>query len=231
MIWVPRVPEHPLYAGEPGGEPVPLRVRLRPQLVDLAQAPGPHLHTPANDVPPLGQPCTIKNNSDSVLIRAMDRRHSVSATKFQSCGSGSRSGSELDPNSMGSLDPYPDSQPGSGSRRAKMTHKSRKNLEISCFEVLDVPRLRPEAFFCSLDVLYGGLGIIYLHCLFKKRKKFQLFFSSSIFAHQNPGTTSLLNSRSKVASFCRKIWLLRICKKPNLAQYAVQYRYMGSSFC
>jgi hypothetical protein len=27
---------------------------------------------------------------------------------------------------------------GSGSRRAKMTHKSRKNLEISCFEVLDV---------------------------------------------------------------------------------------------
>ncbi len=27
---------------------------------------------------------------------------------------------------------------GSGSRRAKMTHKSRKNGEISCFEVLDV---------------------------------------------------------------------------------------------
>jgi hypothetical protein len=27
---------------------------------------------------------------------------------------------------------------GSGSRRAKMTHKNIKNLEISCFEVLDV---------------------------------------------------------------------------------------------
>jgi hypothetical protein len=26
----------------------------------------------------------------------------------------------------------------SGSRRAKMPHKNRKNLEISCFEVLDV---------------------------------------------------------------------------------------------
>jgi hypothetical protein len=27
---------------------------------------------------------------------------------------------------------------GSGSSRAKFTHKSRKNLEISCFEVLDI---------------------------------------------------------------------------------------------
>ncbi len=38
-------------------------------------------------------------------------------------------------NSMGSLDPYPDSQ--SESRRAKMTDKQRKKL-ISIFEVLDV---------------------------------------------------------------------------------------------
>jgi hypothetical protein len=35
---------------------------------------------------------------------------------------------KLDPDSMGSLDPYPDSQSGSGSgsRMAKMTHKRRK---------------------------------------------------------------------------------------------------------
>ncbi len=33
--------------------------------------------------------------------------------------------------------------PGSGSRRAKMTHKNRKSTEFSCFEVL--------------DVLFGGL--------------------------------------------------------------------------
>ncbi len=34
--------------------------------------------------------------------------------------------SRLDPDSMGSLDPYPDpdSQSGSGCRRAKMTHKN-----------------------------------------------------------------------------------------------------------
>jgi hypothetical protein len=48
------------------------------------------------------------------------------------------SGSVLDPYSIGPLDPDPDPYfeygSGSGSRRAKMTHKSRKN---SCFEVLD----------------------------------------------------------------------------------------------
>jgi hypothetical protein len=36
----------------------------------------------------------------------------------------------------------------SGSRRAKMTHKSRKKyLEILCFEMLDVPFLCAEGFF------------------------------------------------------------------------------------
>jgi hypothetical protein len=34
------------------------------------------------------------------------------------------------------VDPY--SESGSGFRRAKMAHKRRKNLEISCFEVLNV---------------------------------------------------------------------------------------------
>jgi hypothetical protein len=38
------------------------------------------------------------------------------------------------PDSIGSVDPDPDLESGSGSRRAKMTHKSRKS---SCFEVLD----------------------------------------------------------------------------------------------
>jgi hypothetical protein len=42
-----------------------------------------------------------------------------------------------DLDSMGSLDPYPDSQSGSGSRRAKMTHKHRKKLINFIFEVLD----------------------------------------------------------------------------------------------
>ncbi len=45
-------------------------------------------------------------------------------------GFGSRSGSVLDPDSIRSVepDPYPESRSGSGSRRAKMTHKSRKKF-------------------------------------------------------------------------------------------------------
>ncbi len=56
---------------------------------------------------------------------------------------GSGSGSGLDPYSIGPVDPDPDpdSESGSGSRRAKMTHKSRKN---SCFEVFD-------DLFCELQ--------------------------------------------------------------------------------
>ena len=47
---------------------------------------------------------------------------------------------------------------GSGSRRAKMTHKSEEN---SRFEVLDED-------FCSFDVLYGGLGISKFQFLIQK---------------------------------------------------------------
>jgi hypothetical protein len=52
---------------------------------------------------------------------------------YQGCGSGSG----LDPDSIGSVDPDPYSESGSGSMRAKMTHKSRKFVKRSCFEVLD----------------------------------------------------------------------------------------------
>ncbi len=45
----------------------------------------------------------------------------------QGCGSGSG----LDPDSIGSV--APDSESGSGSRRAKMTHKSRKKLKNFMF--------------------------------------------------------------------------------------------------
>jgi hypothetical protein len=65
----------------------------------------------------------------------------LSMIKYWKQGFGSGSG--LDPDSIGPVDPDPDpdSESGSGSRRAKMTHKSRKN---SCFEVLD-------GLFCELQ--------------------------------------------------------------------------------
>jgi hypothetical protein len=68
---------------------------------------------------------------------------------------------DTDPDSIGSVDPDPYSESGSGSKRAKMTHKSRKKF------------LRAEGFFYNLDipVLYGGLGIGKLQFLIKKKKK------------------------------------------------------------
>ena len=38
-----------------------------------------------------------------------------------------------DPDSIGSVDPDPDSDSGSRSKRAKITHKSRKNLKNFMF--------------------------------------------------------------------------------------------------
>jgi hypothetical protein len=52
-------------------------------------------------------------------------QNSKSEPKNQGFGSGSGSG------------PDPHSNCGSGSRRAKMTHKIEKSTEFSCFEVLD----------------------------------------------------------------------------------------------
>ncbi len=56
-------------------------------------------------------------------------------------------------------DPYPDPDSESGSRRAKMTHKSGIFFLKFMFWSLGWPLLRAEGFFCNLDVLYGGLGI------------------------------------------------------------------------
>ncbi len=75
--------------------------------------------------------CTQSN------MRILYRIWTESDYYMQCFGSGSgldSDGSE----SIRSVDPNPYSKSGSGSRRAKMTHKSKKNYEISCFEVLDV---------------------------------------------------------------------------------------------
>ncbi len=59
-----------------------------------------------------------------------------------------------DPDSMGSLDPYPDpdSQSGSGSRRAKMAHKLRKKSINYIYWSAGCSLLRAEGFSCSLDI-------------------------------------------------------------------------------
>ncbi len=51
--------------------------------------------------------------------------------------------------------------PGSGSRRAKITHINRKKKIM--FYSAGCSLFWAECFSCSLDVLYGGLGISKLH--------------------------------------------------------------------
>jgi hypothetical protein len=62
---------------------------------------------------------------------------------------------------------------GSGCRRAKMTHKNKTKLINFIFISAGCSLLRAEGFSCSLEVLYGDLGISKL-----QRKKFSavLFF-------------------------------------------------------
>jgi hypothetical protein len=59
------------------------------------------------------------------------------------------------------VDPYPDldSESGSGFRSAKLTHQNRKTFPKFMFGSAGYSLLRAEGFFCSLDFLYGGLGI------------------------------------------------------------------------
>jgi hypothetical protein len=60
------------------------------------------------------------------------------------------------PDSMGSLDPYQDPDSQSGSGRAKWPSKIEK---MNKFHFLKCQMFSFECFSCSLDVLYGGLGI------------------------------------------------------------------------
>ncbi len=60
-----------------------------------------------------------------------------------------------------------------------MTHKNR-NKKLSCFEVLGCLLLKAEGFFCSLHVLYEGLGISKLQF---QSKNDQLKFCAQNYRH------------------------------------------------
>jgi hypothetical protein len=55
--------------------------------------------------------------------------------------------------------------------------------------------LRAEGFSCSLDVLYGGLGITKIAIFDQKKifKKFQLFFSMFDYLHPDPDSLEMLD--------------------------------------
>jgi hypothetical protein len=97
---------------------------------------------------------------------------------WQCCGSGYVSGSGLDPDSMGSLDPHPvpDSQSLSGSK------ENKKQLKNFIFWSAGCSLLRAEGFSRSLVVLYGGLGI--------SKLQFRSCIFFPIAGHQNSGPVS-----------------------------------------
>jgi hypothetical protein len=72
-------------------------------------------------------------------------------------------GRVVDPDSMGSMDPYPDTQ--SGSRRAKIIPKHRNKFMNFIFASAGCSLLSSKGFSCSLDVRYGDLGIRNLQVL------------------------------------------------------------------
>ena len=85
---------------------------------------------------------------------------------------------------------------GSGTRRAKMTHKNRKKYKIFMFWSAGCFLLRVEGFSCSLGVLYGGLWISKLQFLTKEIKiKFPAvnFFN---FRSSNPGSGSAIGKNA-----------------------------------
>ncbi len=85
----------------------------------------------------------------------------------QYCGSGS--GLDPDNGVLGSW--FADSQSGSWSRSAKMTHKNRKKFINFIFWSTGCSLLGAEGFSCSLDVLYRGLGKSILQFWSKKDNK------------------------------------------------------------
>jgi hypothetical protein len=60
---------------------------------------------------------------------------------------------------MRPVDPQMGSESGSGSRRAKITHKNKNKSRNFMFSSAGCSLLRAEGFSCSLGVLYEGLGI------------------------------------------------------------------------
>ncbi len=105
--------------------------------------------------------CRLHSGCVSVTKKCVCVEFTFSLYK-QDCGSGSG--------------PY--SESGSGSRRAKMTHKSKKIRNIMFWSV-GGSLLRAEGFFCNLDVLCEGLGIGKLLFLIQniKNSSCKFFFS------------------------------------------------------
>ncbi len=107
---------------------------------------------PAHPPPPPAHPCTWSAPGGSPP-ETQKKELKPMQTSLQCFEFG------LDPDSIGSVDPYPD--PGGQKWPTKIDKKLRNFIVLSAGCSL----LRAECFFCSLDFLSGGLGIGKLYFL------------------------------------------------------------------
>ncbi len=123
------------------------------------------------------------------------------------------SGSGLDPDSIRPVDLNPDSEYGSGSRRAKMTNKKKKR-EISCFAF----SLRAEGFSCTSDVLYSGQGISTVPKLQFDQKISKLFVTKffSKFWSSNTRSGSVFSLKCWIRNRTQRIRIRNIGKNSPL---------------
>ncbi len=111
---------------------------------------------------------SVLSNTESSLPRSK-----IQLISSPICNQGCGSGSGLDPDSIGSVDPDPGGQ--------KWPSKVEKNFKVHVLKCW-MASFRAEGFFCNLNVLNGGLGIGKLQFLIKK-KKFSAVIFFSTFGH------------------------------------------------
>jgi hypothetical protein len=102
-------------------------------------------------------------------------------------------GTVVDPDSIGTLDPNPDSQSGSGSRRAKMTYKSR--IKLKKFHVFKCWMFAFEGsrlLYCSLDI--SKLRFLKNKNKNKNKYLFQMYFFQSINQDQKHRFCTILDN-------------------------------------
>ncbi len=111
-------------------------------------------------------------------------------------------------------------------RRAKMIHKNWKKLRNFVFWSAECSLLRADGLFCSLHVLYGGLGIGQLQVLIKNMNFFNFWPSKALIWMRNTGLF-LYNFRDGGGSGNRiSVWL-----KKDFPPYRRERRSQMSKCC
>jgi hypothetical protein len=86
----------------------------------------------------------------------------------------------------------------SGFSRAKLSHRNRKNKEISSFSSVGCSLLRTESFLVSLDFLHGGLGI--------NKLQFLIFYIEKYFFGIKPWIRIRIDQKCRIRIHNTAVW-------------------------